>query len=694
MAGEGIIYRIQFLGSDGVDNTVDIIDEDFTGDVTYVAGGSPPVELNYLGDTDDPGAVIGSEIKLQMFNDTDQQFMAIFTGTCRRHRLRWKRDGGLFWMGWVDPDFMSEQYICPPYLTSVHATDCLGELKGIYYEIPDDPATFNKSIISIISGILAQTGFELPIWVACDFVFRTQGGVMVDQRIFEHVTVDWRVFRKDDNTFMDLYSILDMLLGDMRMRIYQLDGHWQIENMHHKYASYNVDRYLWTGVYTLSFPVDSNVDLTALMVDDMVRANSSAIRTISPAFKRFSMIQDYGKKDTFLSAFNLDGLFWPDEWANPTDLVFWERSHTHTGGGVTLYYLTIYPDIENSIRLDQFVDSQPWNEFLQCQTVTISPRAAIAKLMETWDRHGGVRMKLIFECFIRAESFQDGIDDPMTVWLQMCVRNTSGVILYATNGWPGYPGFPVELMPSYAYFEFGSDRMIKLEKVIPNQWNKFEISIATPRQRTWDSVDDALEFWFKFFPAQTTMPTDHWADGDGLVVKNCKWGWVDETSEYTRTLDEIVDESNKYVPSSYEFNFGETPGAWGAAIREHGQRYMHRFNLYDTTGESIQEFLTVGSLETTGGGLINSWHRLFIRAAHSIPRFILNAEIWDLSATVNMGCILNDYSGNKYIPYRMTFMPDSATWNGEWLQMAVPKTTGTDGDGGGFSNGFSSGFDI
>jgi len=210
-----------------------ISQEGYTGAVIDVVGGGLPLSIHWLGEGDSKYSVVkGSTCEFSIISETDQAYLSMFTGTARDFRLRVSKGSDLIWQGHIDPDSYKEPFLQPPYVSTIHASDGLGELKNIKFPKPDSTKyyTFEQPIIYFIAEILKQTGSLLSIYVANDVSFTGASPA----RCFDAVHVSHKTFRDEDNEFESCYDVLEKILKSLGSRISQYNGEWYIERIDQK----------------------------------------------------------------------------------------------------------------------------------------------------------------------------------------------------------------------------------------------------------------------------------------------------------------------------------------------------------------------------------------------------------------------------------------------------------------------------
>lgn len=254
-------YKLSFNDLDGnvlAENKykLEIIEQDYTGDVYDLTGGSSPVIVSWRNESnEDPFTpVIPSELQVNIISETDQQFLEFITYDERQYKGKfYEYVSGAYtlkWVGWMLPMSHTEQY----YTESNYPIDFSFVDFGGLSDKPfvTSGGTIFEDKLSFLLGIRAclyHTGINMEIYESANIYTSTMDSSEADSPLTQ-MFFDPKVYLDDDGEPMDCRTVLDSLLTNIGCRIYQSDGRWNIELITEKLASSVLTRkYDFNGVY-------------------------------------------------------------------------------------------------------------------------------------------------------------------------------------------------------------------------------------------------------------------------------------------------------------------------------------------------------------------------------------------------------------------------------------------------------------
>lgn len=206
----GLRLRIEYNDINDVLTQVNIYQDGYSGsaDVRYANAG---LKIQW-GDESNPDPLIyGSSCTLFFDAEFDYEFLYLFSSDAKKHKVEVKKGGSVFWVGFIEPDSLSEPMHATPYPVQCTAYDGLGFLRDVEYVIHDGLRT---SIADIFAAIIAETGLSLTVnW---SVGFKEAGAY----EYYEHLI--------DDTIYAGLscYEVLEQLFQNCL--IYQRTGSWYI----------------------------------------------------------------------------------------------------------------------------------------------------------------------------------------------------------------------------------------------------------------------------------------------------------------------------------------------------------------------------------------------------------------------------------------------------------------------------------
>lgn len=216
----GVMYRGGFYGMDGRLWDVEILKEGYTSVATEVAFGSEPLTIEWA-EVGKLEPVMSSSARLQLFSDTDREFVGLYTVEAGSVRLDVSRDGSLYWSGTIDTELYEEPYSYLDGYTVEVAFSDFAYLDRLGY----DGEGF-VTLRDLIGGILERSGVrygELVAYVSTApyllNVADESSGSLLDT-----VSVQAANFYDEDGEAMTLREALDETLRPLALQLRQKDG--------------------------------------------------------------------------------------------------------------------------------------------------------------------------------------------------------------------------------------------------------------------------------------------------------------------------------------------------------------------------------------------------------------------------------------------------------------------------------------
>lgn len=329
--GDEVKYRMEFVDVQNESKSrVDILEKGFGGTLKYVDGfdstpfkiTQPQVTLNNKFETMLP---IQADIVLK--NSANYEFESLFSQADKKFRVNYYRPvGTLLWSGYVQSSVFSEEFIAPPYATSVKAIDGLELLKKIDFR--PSAGGFYDSFISmkdLLVLILQKTELNLPIRTAINiYEFNHAKGASDDPLAQTYVNTGDFIENPDEpNPYLikpwKCSRVLEFILKPFGAQIKQWEGRWNIYEVDTQASPYNYRDYDYLGVFTGSGTFNPVIDITDPSLRSGVSfADYNHSREIIPAYKEIQITQKLFPKTNILKngnfvKFNSSSLQW-DNW--------------------------------------------------------------------------------------------------------------------------------------------------------------------------------------------------------------------------------------------------------------------------------------------------------------------------------------------------------------------------------------------
>jgi len=203
----GIKYRFRFNSANGVEHTVNLLQDGYSGSVINRALGRAPVIK-----MQDSGLFRGTSCDLVLECQTDGEFASLYTSNPRQYRVDVFRGSTQVWSGFIVTELYAEPDIAPRYDVSVTATDGLGLLKDY-----DFPARGLQTVGDHLRYLLSQTGLSMVI--NCVLSMGPTSGSPAT--LFDGVSIDLDYLEGES-----CYDVLSELLATLHMTVTQYKGAW------------------------------------------------------------------------------------------------------------------------------------------------------------------------------------------------------------------------------------------------------------------------------------------------------------------------------------------------------------------------------------------------------------------------------------------------------------------------------------
>lgn len=203
----GIKYRFRFNSANGVEHTVNLLQDGYSGSVINRALGRAPVIK-----MQDSGLFRGTSCDLVLECQTDGEFALLYTSNPRQYRVDVFRGSTQVWSGFIVTELYAEPDIAPRYDVSVTATDGLGLLKDY-----DFPARGLQTVGDHLRYLLSQTGLSMVI--NCVLSMGPTSGSPAT--LFDGVSINLDYLEGEN-----CYDVLSELLRTLHMTVTQYKGAW------------------------------------------------------------------------------------------------------------------------------------------------------------------------------------------------------------------------------------------------------------------------------------------------------------------------------------------------------------------------------------------------------------------------------------------------------------------------------------
>ena len=206
----GVKYRFPFESVEGIEWTIDILKDGYSGTVNIrPVGGSPMLRK------DKNDNICGTSLDLTAECNVDGEYEEFSSSNPFSFQVKVYRGSTLVWQGYVSPELYNAPDIAPPYDVRVTATDGLGELKLHYFE-----AQGRKTLSALLTYLLGFTGLNLGFRQITDLSCSASGAANMLSSVY--VNIDFLAGET-------CYDVLQYLLGAIHSTITQDGSYWLIQ---------------------------------------------------------------------------------------------------------------------------------------------------------------------------------------------------------------------------------------------------------------------------------------------------------------------------------------------------------------------------------------------------------------------------------------------------------------------------------
>lgn len=663
----GVVYDLEFYDDNADLVVIYVMQDGYAGATTVINGGDEPCIIRMLGEGDEKYAHIrATEAIMQFVSTSSLQYLSLFLASNKTYLVKILVNGDVKWYGWVNPEYYSEPFVYPPYITQVTATDGLALLKNVRYPV-SDYATKRYTLIDYIATCLRQIGFPdtMQIKVAVNLGANVTSGYE-DARVMEKLLIDYRTFRSKD-IMAYCYDVLVEILSTLNARLVQWENAWWVLKVDQQNDDFRVEVYDMDGVYvSTTAAFDSVFALTSSVgAGNDIRFLHGAELGVSPAARRFTIAHEYGLRTNISAMNSYEGLFYPDEFsggvpinwtANTSEVVLSEvpseqamKMLNIVGGGLP----TSYAYIETN--LGDMVDD-------------------LDALMTAWYA-GEIQLHLKYK--VRQAISGDLTKLTNAVHNAKLSLNCSGNIYYWEDDPAGWGAVTNNL--SYNLINNLAD------------WYEMDIEVPLPPPLESGVTQTYLKLLFRFSDMNVSASdlTGYQA-GDGMMINNFRIYFEpmlgknqfqvnEETDKYDELLSWTVDSNNLLEPDDYKIKYAESPAPYDSD----GYGLINRYVIFDLDGKPVNQFTDTRAVGIGGTPTVHQLRRLTylisdeLAATYRRPLFTLRGILIDkVGWAVNLYSCLKDYNDRYYIPTGIELNMKTLQHSGEWLQIYDDSGTG------------------
>jgi len=226
-----ITWRIEFNNIENQRVQADIIDTKSDSNNTTIhllPGSGTPVRLQSIDNSEDKFTPIRAKQCIVEFLSSEQWNLNTFAeGEDNRFKMDVYVAGAMVFTGFLVLPELQEDYLCPPNIVSLTATDGLGLLKDIpYTDYLGAHAKGRFKIIIYLTDCLLKTGLVLPI----NLEWNLRETRKTDSPFWDNIYLDAKTWEDEIGVSIDCYTILERILGE-HCFVTQHKGEWWIQRV-------------------------------------------------------------------------------------------------------------------------------------------------------------------------------------------------------------------------------------------------------------------------------------------------------------------------------------------------------------------------------------------------------------------------------------------------------------------------------
>jgi len=252
----GVKYELFFSDVVKRKMKIEILEKDYTGDVSSIIGTGQPAVIEWDADDDIYSPIIGSRCKLSFFVTDSVQYDEFYRSDERQYKVKilyynsyggnWEDEVGIWggmdviwnadigqefyyqpiWEGFLVVDRYQEAVVTAPYEIQLEAIDGLGTLEGFDAPINTSDISNTENLFYYLKEILKLTGHTFDLYIANSI--RKATSPPADQTIFHDIIInEYGLFNKN-LTLRTAKDVLEIILKITNSRIFQSYGRWYI----------------------------------------------------------------------------------------------------------------------------------------------------------------------------------------------------------------------------------------------------------------------------------------------------------------------------------------------------------------------------------------------------------------------------------------------------------------------------------
>lgn len=297
----GVKYRSESSDLRGAKWKVDILEDDFSGDITSLIAGGTPIKFFFDNNSDDVfDPIRETHVDVSVYSTTNFALQDLYSLDLQQFKVNIYCDDELVFPGWIEAQNYEEVYEPPPYLVTITATCGLSNLSFIKFDDDGEYYEGRQYESQVILNILGKIGFtEFNEYVN---VYEDNLDNTVDDSPFDQILIDVDIFRE-----YNCLDVLTELLKKKKAVIRQWGGVFNI---------YRPIELTGSTVFGRNFTAyDTKTSITISPDQYIKRTNYDTYHIqvpggkvmIQPPIRNYYINQDYGNLLSWIKNYNFDG---------------------------------------------------------------------------------------------------------------------------------------------------------------------------------------------------------------------------------------------------------------------------------------------------------------------------------------------------------------------------------------------------
>jgi hypothetical protein len=318
-------YKMSFYDLYSQLNEVYFYERAYSGASENVTSlGTTPAIYEANAPSDDPyeSVIKGSTCRFFLKDPTGFKYLDLFTADAKKFLVRWDVASAVWWTGWVAQDSYQQPYSVAPYGVEIICTDGLATLRNY-----DVSLTGKQSLMTVLAHCLGKIRVDgyAPFYL---YENLTKYEINHDQTDADSPLTQTYAdcddfFYDEDGIAMNCYDAINKVFFDWGVMLRQSGGSWHLLQLNIMMSQYRRRKYTFlSGNYSYTTNELFDPVITTTPKQTIFTMNALTVGgaiTMIPAWKKFTITQDYGKREQFFE----DEEF--EDWINPTTLRHWSK---------------------------------------------------------------------------------------------------------------------------------------------------------------------------------------------------------------------------------------------------------------------------------------------------------------------------------------------------------------------------------